>query len=297
MKRLVLLTGASGFLGKLVKHALEKKGWKVLCARRVDSTPLEHGDWNTQTGEVSLPARPLNAVVNLAGRSITASRWTDKEKQRLLDSRVDTTNKLVSHLTTTGNLPDVWINASGIGIYGSHGEEWIDESTPAADTFMGQMATQWEKASQPLEKLGSRTVYLRFSMILGPYGGAWPRMKIPFQLGIGGIIGSGRQYWSWVHYEDVLSLITSAIEDPRYQGSFNATSPNPVTNRDFTKVVGAVLGKPTFIPLPEFAVSLIFGEMGKELFLSSQRCHSAKLNELGFTFRFGDLEKALRHFN
>jgi hypothetical protein len=297
MKKTVLVTGASGFLGKPLTRRLEKDGWHVIAARRCEGQPTEIGDWNTESGEIRLPDRPLDAVVNLAGRSITKFRWTSKEKERLYQSRVPTTAKLSEHLKSMDRIPKVWVGASGIGLYGDRGDQWIDEQSPMATSFMAGMARDWESAAEPVATAGSRLVILRFSMILGPYGGAWPVMKIPFQLGLGGVIGSGDQYWSWVHFDDVIRLIMQSLQDGRMEGPYNAASPNPLPNREFTAVIGRVLGRPTIIPLPSFAVNLLFGEMGRELFLSSQRCHSARLAESGFDFRFTDLEKALRSIN
>lgn len=293
MKKLILITGASGFLGSLLFRRLEKSGWKVIAAKRTSMPVQEVGDWNTATGEICLPNRPLDAVIHLAGRSLTAARWSPAEKERLRESRVQSTSALCQFISQSSNPPPVWINASGVGIYGDHGGEWIDETTQITSSFMGDMARDWENATTPIQKMGSRVALLRLSMVLGSHGGAWPRIRTPFLLGLGGPIGSGQQFWSWIHIDDAIRLILETLDNPLYSGPINGCSPNPVRNSEFTKAIAHALHRPAFLPFPAAAISILFGEMGRELFLTSQRCHSAKLKSWQFDFRYPTLEKAL----
>lgn len=293
MKKSILITGASGFLGSLLSRRLEKSGWNVLAAKRTSTTLREIGDWNTATGEIILPNRPLDAVINLAGRSLTDARWSASEKERLKQSRVQSTTALCQFISQLTNPPAVWINASGVGIYGDHGEEWIDENTQITSSFMGDMARDWENATLPIQKAGSRVALVRLSMVLGLHGGAWPRIRTPFLLGLGGPIGNGRQYWSWIHIDDAIRLFQETLENPVFSGAINGCSPNPERNCDFTRAIARALHRPAFLPFPAAAVSMVFGEMGREIFLTSQRCHSEKLSHWQFDFRYPTLEKAL----
>lgn len=290
----IVITGAGGFLGSRVSAFLEARGYHVIKANRVSNSPQQLGDWNTSTGAIKLEEKPA-AVINLAGRSIVHKRWTDKEKKLLWKSRVDTTDTLAGYLKSEGWMPPVWIGASGLGIYGDHQDNPIPEDTPVNDSFLGKMAHHWERAAlKHLDPAQTRFTAIRFSMILGKEGGAWPRIKFPFSLGLGGNIGNGSQFWSWVHIEDVVAMVHFILENDNVAGPVNVASPNPVRNAEFTRTVAGVLKRPAFIPLPAFAVKLIFGEMGEELFLSSQKTSVDKILAAGFTFNYPDLEPAVR---
>lgn len=293
MDRDVVITGASGFLGKKLALVLSDAGYNVIPARRVDRAPGQIGEWNTETGEIFLKNSPY-AIINLAGRSIVGSRWTKQEKVKLRESRVETTTALVTFLGQNSLIPKVWIGASGTGIYGDNGAEVIDENSETANTFLGDLAAQWEAAGKDvLLDAGTRCVSLRFPMILGKGGGAWQKMKLPFSLGLGGNLGTGSQWWSWVHVDDVVKIIEFVLAKNEIEGPLNVTAPNPVLNKQFTLEVKHAMKRPAFIHMPGFLVKLIFGEMGVEIFLSSQRCYPKALLDYGYSFKFPELKQAI----
>lgn len=237
----------------------------------------------------------VEAVVHLAGENIAAGRWNAKVKERIRNSRVDGTRNLAAALAKLSAKPETLVCASAIGYYGDRGDELLAESAPPADTFLANVVKDWEAAARPAAEAGIRVVNLRIGVILSPRGGALAKMLTPFKLCVGGKVGSGRQYWSWIALDDVVGAIQHAIQTESLQGPVNTAAPNPVTNREFTKTLGRVLGRPTIFPMPAFAAKLALGEMAEELLLASTRVDATRLIESGYEFRFTELETALRH--
>jgi uncharacterized protein len=246
------------------------------------------------------PSRPLSpdsvsgfdAVIHLAGESIVG-RWTEVKKRRILDSRTQGTKHLTEALANTAHPPLAFISASAIGYYGNRGDEILREASPSGDGFASEICRQWEAATQPAAQAGIRTAQIRLGVVMSPDGGALQKMLLPFHLGLGGRLGTGRQWWSWVSIRDVVEVIHHVLKDDSLQGPINTVAPNPVTNAEFTSTLASVLHRPAIFPMPTFIVGLIFGEMGEELFLASQRVQPAKLAASGYQFQYPELRKAL----
>lgn len=294
----ILITGASGLVGRALVERLREGGSQVFpLSRRSDAGALEPWQWRPESGEIRLGNEPIHAVVHLAGENIAGRLWSARQKQRLTVSRVKATETLCAALVATGReAPRVMVSASGVGYYGDRGDERLREDSEPGDGFLAELAERWEAASAVLDTHGVRRVQARFGMILAPHGGALAKMALPFRWGLGGRLGSGKQYWSWVAIEDVLSFLTTAIEDPRYQGAFNVVAPHLVTNREFTRDLAQAMRRPVGLPVPSFMVRALFGGMGKEVFLASSRAEPAKLTQMGFTFRYPELGPTLRGF-
>jgi uncharacterized protein (TIGR01777 family) len=251
--------------------------------------------WNPATGEVDRDRlRGADAVVNLAGENVAQGRWTAEKKNRIRSSRVDGTRVLAGTLTSLSDGPRLLVNASAIGFYGDQGDRVLDEDSESGTGFLADVCRDWEAATEPAEKAGVRVVRMRLGVVLSKKGGALAKMLLPFRLGLGGIVGSGRQHWSWIALEDVAGAFMHVIEHSDLRGAVNVVAPHPVTNREFTKALGRVLGRPTFFPMPALAARLVLGEMADELLLSSTRVIPEKLNSTGYRFRLPDLEAALR---
>ena len=272
----VALTGASGFIGREVARSLTASGHVVRSV--------------SLRGALSPDALAgSNAVVHLAGEPV-AQRWTAAARDRILRSRVDGTRALVAAMRAQP--PQVLISASAVGYYGSRGDEILTESAPPADDFLGRVAVAWEEEAQAAEPLGVRVARLRIGVVLGQKGGALARMRLPFRLGVGGRLGSGLQWMSWVHIDDLLALIAFLMKESTVRGVFNATSPFPVTNREFTRAFADALHRPAIFPVPAFALKWIFGEMS-EVLLASQRAIPDAAQRAGFVFQHPDIYAAL----
>ena len=278
----ILMSGATGFVGSHLTRAFGDKGWNVIPLRRED-LQLGDEDFLKKIGGAAV-------VINLAGASI-AERWTEEYKKIMYSSRVDTTEKIVRALPKMNRKPGLFISTSAVGIYDTEGEH-TDEDTHYADGFLGKLALDWEQAALKAGGLGVRTVIFRFGVVLGLDGGALQKMLIPFRMGLGGVIGHGKQPFSWVHIEDLIRAYTAVIENDTYQGIYNLTSPHPTTNAGLTKALGHALRKPAFMHIPAFAFRLQLGE-GAKILLEGQRVLPKRLLESGFTFRFAEIEKAL----
>jgi hypothetical protein len=233
-------------------------------------------------------------VIHLAGENIGAGRWTPGRKKRIRESRIAGTKFLAETLASLKNPPKVFITSSAIGFYGDREDEILTEDSPAGKGFLTEVCQAWEEASEPAKKAGIRVVHLRTGIVLSANGGALPKMVLPTLMGAGGVIGTGRQWMSWITLEDLVGIFNYAIHSPALSGPVNATAPGSVTNRDFTKILGKVLKRPTFFPLPGFMVKLLFGEMGEALLLEGQRVTPACLTREGFEFLYPDLGSALR---
>jgi uncharacterized protein (TIGR01777 family) len=292
----ILVTGASGFVGKAVVSRLSKNGYRVVPLRRVPSVGSEAGPtWNPSAGQINLePAGALDAVVHLAGENI-AQRWTPVAKAGIRASRLDATRLLCEALARLPQPPRILICASATGFYGDRGEEVLDEKSTLGTGFLAEVCQAWEAAADAARQRGIRVVNLRLGIVLARHGGALARMLPAFRLGLGGSIGTGRQYWSWIALEDLLRVVELALQEKRLSGAVNAVSPEPVTNADFTRTLARALRRPAVLPLPAFAVKLLFGEMGRDALLASARVRPVRLLESGFAFRFPKLDAAWQH--
>ena len=294
----ILITGASGLIGKALQKSFSAKGHELLLAGRGEPKGADEITWSVEEGfrEEDLPRlEGLDAVVHLAGEGIAGLRWTDEKKKAIRDSRVIGTHNTVSAMARLKRKPRVFIAGSAMGFYGDRGDEVVNEASPPGNTFLAQVSKDWEIESRRAEDLGIRTVLLRTGIVLSKDGGALATMLTPFKFGVGGVVGSGQQWMSWISLDDVVGIINFALENENLRGAVNVASPNPVTNEQFTKTLGEVLYRPTFLPLPEFAVNLMFGEMGDALLIDSTRVEPKRLKDAGYEFEFIDLKSALEN--
>jgi uncharacterized protein (TIGR01777 family) len=290
----VLITGASGLVGRELQKSFVAKGYDMLLASRNEPADVQHIQWTVEEGFAE-PEKleGLDAVVHLAGENVSGLRWTDEKKRAICDSRVLGTRNIVTAISKLKHRPKVFVASSAIGFYGERGDEEITESSAAGDTFLAEVSKAWESESRRAEDAGIRTVLLRTGIVLTKEGGALGTMLTPFKLGVGGVIGSGKQWMSWISMEDHIAVINYVIENENIRGAVNSVSPNPVTNEEFTKTLGEVLYRPTFLPLPEFAVSMVFGEMGDALLLASTKVLPKRLEDAGFGFKYPQLKPAI----
>ncbi len=294
----ILITGGTGFIGTpLTVRLLER--WQV---RAVSRHPQKAG-LDSRVEVLELPptvegwAQLLDgcaAVVNLAGESIASGRWTEERKRRIRSSRVEITRALVAGMRARSERPAVFVSASAVGYYGAHGDEALDESSPAGDDFLASVCAEWEREARAAEELGVRVVNPRIGVVLGEGGGALEQMVIPFKLYAGGPVGSGRQWMSWIHRDDVIGMIETALGDGRARGALNATAPEPQPMSELCRTLGAVLGRPSWLPVPGFAVRLALGEMA-DILLEGQRVLPKAALALGYQFRYPTLAPALRN--
>ncbi len=295
----ILVTGSSGLIGSALVPSLTAGGHSVIrLVRSQPGPPAPPGYWvwDPERGDLlSQGSETPDAVVHLAGENIAAGRWSERQKAKIYDSRVRGTRALCEVMGRWSPPPRVLVCASAIGYYGDRGEEILTEASPAGSSFLADVCREWEAATQPTAETGIRVVNLRTGIVLCVAGGALARMLTPFKLGAGGVVGSGRQYMSWITLDDVVGAICFALTQESLRGPLNLVAPNPVTNREFTRTLGRVLSRPTLLPLPAFAARLALGEMADALLLASQRVQPARLLASGFTFRYENLEGALRH--
>ncbi len=290
----ILITGSTGLLGTELQRSFTEKGYELLLASRKEPKDEHHIQWSIDEGFTD-PEKleGIDVVVHLAGENVSGLRWTDEKKKAIRDSRVLGTRNVVDAISKLKNKPKVFVASSAIGFYGERGDEEVTESSAAGDNFLAEVCKEWEAESRRAEDAGIRTVLLRTGIVLSKDGGALATMLTPFKLGVGGVVGSGKQWMSWISLEDEIAIINYVIENENIRGAVNAVSPNPVTNHDFTKTLGEVLYRPTFLPLPEFAVSMIFGEMGDALLLASTKVLPKRLEDAGFEFKYPDLKEAI----
>ena len=297
----ILMTGSTGLLGTALRQELTRGGHNV-CRLVRPGTNIEalrgsHGfdvKWDPATGDLEGAGEGADAVVNLAGASIVHGRWTARQKQLLKTSRVDTTRALVTALSQMALRPRILISASAVGYYGSRGDEVLREDSPAGNDFLSQLSIEWEAEALKAEVLGIRVVLARFGVVLAKEGGALPTMARPFRLGVGGRIGSGQQWMSWVTLRDVVAILRMALDNGAPRGPINVVSPQPVRNAEFTSLLASALHRPALFPAPAFALRLMLGEMADALLLSSQRAEPAQLAKLQYAFHDPDLATALR---
>jgi uncharacterized protein (TIGR01777 family) len=296
--RRILVSGVSGPIGTALLPSLKSAGAQIVRLTRAGSHPPagyeECIPWD--------PAQPLapdavsgfDAVIHLAGESI-AGRWTAAKKAKIRDSRALGTRNLAQALAQAKNKPQVFVCSSAIGYYGDRGDEVLREDSSPGTGFLPEVCREWETATQPATDAGIRTVQIRTGVVLSPKGGALGAMLLPFKLGVGGRIGDGRQWMSWIDVQDMVGAIHHILNTDLMQGPVNLVAPQPMMNAEFTRTLAAVLSRPAVLPMPKFAVKLAFGEMGEELLLGSQRVEPAKLIASGYPFRFRDLRASLEN--
>ncbi|MEZ6122851.1 MAG: TIGR01777 family oxidoreductase [Planctomycetaceae bacterium] len=290
----VAMSGATGLVGSQVTSVLKQQGCSVVAISRGSGSYDETIRWDPKTG-LTNPGRleSVDAVIHLAGENIASGRWTDSLKQKIRSSRVQGTRSIVQSMAAIQKRPRVFICASAIGYYGDRGERLLDESASPGDDFLADVCREWEAEADAAEQLGIRVVKVRIGVVLSPRGGALKKMLLPFKLGLGGNVGSGQQYWSWIGLHDLGRIFQFCLNNDSVSGPVNAVSPQSLTNAEFTKAVGSVLHRPTFIPMPAFAAKLVLGEMAEALLLSSTRVEPRKLLAAGFSFDHPDLTDCL----
>ena len=297
----IAIAGGTGFVGQRLVELLLEAGHTVKVLTRDPAkatlTPAENSElvaydpFSVDSWKTALTG--CDGVVNLAGEPLTESRWTDRQKDAILRSRTRTTSSMVKAIEALDSKPNVVVSASAVGYYGPHGDEELDESAGPADDFLARVCKEWEAAAKPLEQLGVRLVQVRIGIVLGPDGGALGKMLGPFQLFVGGPIGSGKQWLSWIHRDDLAGLIRYALTTATVSGVLNGTSPNPVTMSEFSDTLGTVLARPSWLPVPPIALELILGEAA-QVVLTGQRVLPRRTLEQGYTFTYPLLESALR---
>jgi uncharacterized protein len=292
----ILITGATGLIGSALASYFVKNQHRVIRLVRRISAGTDEITWNPSSGILDKSAlEGLDAVVHLAGANIAAGRWTAEKKRRIRESRIAGTRLLSQSLAHLFDPPKVFVSVSAIGYYGNRGEEELDEVSGMGKGFLPELCREWEMATAPAAMRQIRTVIPRIGMVLSAAGGALALMLPLFRLGMGGRIGSGRQYVSWITIDDLVRIIFHTIGCETLQGPVNAVSPNPATNREFSKTLGHVLSRPAAFALPAFATRLAFGQMADEVLLSGAKVSPARLMQSGFKFSFPQLEGALRH--
>ena len=295
----VVIAGGSGFLGRPLTAALVQDQHDVVVVGRGAAGSLPRGaravawDPNGQTGPWAAEIDGAGAVVNLAGESIAGKRWTAVQKQRILDSRMLATRSLVAAIQAAAVPPSVFVSGSAVGYYGPRASEAATEETPAGSDFLAHVCEQWEHEARRAENDRTRVARIRTGIVLEKDGGALPEMLPPFRFGAGGPVGSGRQYWPWIHRDDWVALVRWAIATPAASGAINATGPRPVTNAEFARALGRAMHRPAFMPAPGFALKLLLGEMAEALLLSGQNAVPAKALRDGFQFRYNTVDEAL----
>jgi len=288
----VLVSGVSGPIGAALLPYLESQGARIIRLVRGPARSADQISWD--------PLRPLSpaavsgfeAVIHLAGETV-AGRWTPAKKKAILESRVQGTTHLAEALAETSSRPRVFICASAIGYYGNRGEDVLTEASPSGEGFLSEVSRNWESTSRTASAAGIRTVNLRLGLVLSPKGGALAKMLTPFRLGLGGMIGSGQQWWSWIHVDDIVAIVHHALQATSLSGPVNLVAPNPARNAEFTSILASVLRRPAFFRVPAFLPRLALGEMAEETLLSSARVQPAKLLAGGYAFQFPELRAAL----
>lgn len=298
----IVITGATGFVGRPLVEKLLSEGHEVTAlvrdagqARARLPAKTNVVAWSMEGG---LPPHPslfehVDIVYNLMGEPIAGARWTEARKRAIYESRVTGTKLLVKAFEACPTKPKVLVSTSAVGYYGDRGDEELDESSSGARDFLAEVCADWEAAAMTAEKLGMRVVCLRLGVVLGKGGGALQQMLPPFRLGLGGRLGDGRQWMSWIHLQDVVTLFAEAGHHANWRGPVDAVSPEPVRNADFTKALGHALRRPTIFPVPRVALKLLMGDMS-QILLDSQRCHPKKAQADGFTFAYPKLDEALK---
>lgn len=293
----ILVTGATGFIGESLCKSLHADGHElVVLSRRPESAEVVPGArafrWNPEAEMPPLECwSGVEAVIHLAGEPVAAKRWTEEQKRRIRDSRVIGTRNLVKGMKALANPPKIFISSSAVGYYGNRGDEKVDERSAPGKGFFPDICTAWEHEAEQARELGIRVVLPRIGVVLGD-GGMLDKILLPFKLGVGGILGSGKQWFPWIHLDDLVGILRHALDGEHVSGAINGVAPNPATNAEFTKALGAALHRPTIFPVPEFALRIAMGEMANAA-LDSQRVYPTVALETGYKFRFPNLQQAL----
>ncbi|MCP8970987.1 TIGR01777 family oxidoreductase [Ectobacillus ponti] len=294
----IAISGGTGFIGKALSAHLAAQGHTVYILTRHSGITsanrnIQYLKWSAQ--DPALPIRSLDAFINLAGEPINSGRWTESKKAQILNSRVDTVKGILRQLQALPRKPKVFINASAIGYYGPSPDKTFteDDRRPGHD-FLAQTVVRWEEEAGKAEEMGIRTVLTRFGIVLGQKGGALPRIVLPYKLFIGGTVGSGRQWMSWVHLDDVVGMLAFALENEAVRGPLNITAPAPVTMKEFGQTIAKVIRRPHWIPVPAFALKLLLGEMST-LVLDGQRVLPERAVQHGYVHKYPDLQQALHN--
>ena len=292
----IAIAGASGLVGSALIPILQSNGNQI--TRLVRSSPkTDEIEWHPNQDEVSAHSlEGFDVIINLAGENIAGGRWTDEQKRKIRDSRVNGTHLLSEAIAKMTAKASVFICASATGIYGDRDDETLDEQSESGGGFLAGVCREWEMATEPASKAGVRVVNLRFGPILARDGGMLSKLLTPFKMGMGGKVGSGKQYISWIALDDAVNAIKLAIDDQSINGPLNVVSPNPVRNEEFTKTLGHVLNRHTALAMPAFAARLAFGEMADEMLLTSQKVMPKRLSQAGFQFQYPALEAAMRKY-
>lgn len=289
----ILISGGGGFIGSALGKELRSSGHRILTTTRRRTDSKDRLTWNPPSLISPDILSAFDAVVNLAGESIASGRWTERRKELILSSRVDTTRALVESMKRADPKPGTFISASAIGLYGPHGDEYVTEDTPPATDFLASVCRSWEEEALAARELGIRVVLVRIGGVLEADGGALPAMALPFRFFLGGPIGDGKQWFSWIHRDDVVGIIRFSLENDSVSGPVNATAPHPVTNREFSSALGKTLGRPSSLAVPGFMVRLTLGELGGVL-LAGQRVLPERVSKAGYTFRYPVIDEALK---
>ncbi|MBM3465412.1 MAG: TIGR01777 family protein [Armatimonadetes bacterium] len=286
----ILISGASGLVGTSLSNHLAERGHDVVPLGRGRGSAVS---WDPEARRVD-PLEGLDAVIHLAGENLASGRWTPAVKERILQSRAEGTRLIAEALARAKNPPSTLLSASAVGFYGNRRDALLTEESPPGDGFLSKVCQAWEAATEPASEAGIRVAHLRFGVVLSPNGGALARMLTPFRLGLGGPIGDGRQYLSWITLPDLARAVSHLLKDRDLRGAVNFTAPEPVTNADFTKALAEALHRPAIFRVPAFAARLALGEMGEELLLASQRAVPSVLAQTGFTFENQTIGEALK---
>jgi uncharacterized protein len=290
----ILVSGSSGLVGAALLPALRASDFEVVRLVRGAASGEGQVGWDPAGPLAAESVSGFDAVIHLAGESI-AGRWTQGKKRRIRESRVQGTRILADALARAPQRPRLLISASAVGYYGDRGEETLREDSSPGNGFLPEVCLEWEAAADPATRAGVRTVQMRFGLGLSRDGGALQKMLPPFRMGVGGNMGNGRQWWSWIDIDDLVGAIQHVIKTDTLRGAVNVVAPNPVRNAEFTKTLASLLSRPAIFPMPAFAARLVFGQMGDELLLASQRVEPAKLMASGYVFQKPDLRKALEN--
>lgn len=293
----ILISGATGLVGHALAPVLTAAGHEVFKLVRTAPTTASEIRWDAESGFLAADLARLegfDAVVHLAGDNVASENWSDEKKRRIRESRTVGTKVLVDALKKCAQPPKVFVSASATGFYGNRGAEELNEDSDAGSGFLPDVCKEWEAEIRKASDFGARVVMLRIGIVLSKEGGALEKMLTPFKFGVGGVVGSGEQYMSWISIEDLVRVIVFAVENESVRGPVNATAPEPVTNEEFTKALGEALNRPTIIPVPEFAIKMLYGEMGEALVLGGNRVLPKRLEAAGFKFENTDIRKTLR---
>ncbi len=291
----ILISGASGLVGTHLIPTLLAKGHQIYKLVRRAPRGIDEIEWDAEKGfgdEEKL--EDFDAVIHLAGDNIASENWSEEKKRKIRDSRVVGTRVLVDALKRRIVPPKHFISASAIGFYGNREAELLNEESVVGKGFLPEICEEWESEALKAVNFGARVVLLRTGVVLAKDGGALAKMLTPFKFAVGGVVGSGKQYMSWIALDDVIKIIHFALDNTDLSGAINVTAPNAVTNEEFTRTLGKVINRPTILPIPEFAIKLLFGEMGETLLLEGARVYPQKLLDANFAFDYTDLETALR---